>query len=327
MDLEMYFGVTPREWGDFFPDAYSQTKAAEKNGFDSVWFEEHHGHQEYLPNPLTALATLSQFTKLDLGTNIVILPLYHPLRLAEEVAQLDCTSHGRVILGVAAGYRDKDFDNFGVRLQDRAEMMNEELVILDKLLTQDIVSYSGRFFKLREASVQPRPHRKPRPPIWVGGWKPPAIKRAARLADAWFPGPTVAFTPILQLKKIYDEELKKLGKPVHPLPIMRDVYVAPTTETALRESEESFNDMYQVDYSSSGHPLISGQNKTFEEWAEDRFVVGSPNVAIEAIDRYRKNGFNYIVIRAALRKLTSEQVISSITLFGQKVISYFKEER
>lgn len=326
LDQRMYFGVTPREWGDFFPDAYAQTKVAEENGFDSVWFEEHHGHNEYLPSPLSALATLSQHTKMKLGTNIAILPLYHPLRLAEEVAQLDCITHGRVILGVAAGYREKDFSNFGVSLKDRAKIMDEGLILLDKLLRGERVDYDGKFFRLSDATVQPRPYSKPRPPIWVGGWQPAALRRAARLADAWFPGPTVTFGEIIGLKKIYDDELRRIGKPVSPLPIMRDVYVAETTEKALRESEESFNEMYQVDYSSSGHPLISGQKKTFEEWAEDRFVIGNPDVAIEAVDRYRKEGFNYVVLRAALRKLTSQQVISSVRLFGQKVIPYFNQK-
>jgi alkanesulfonate monooxygenase SsuD/methylene tetrahydromethanopterin reductase-like flavin-dependent oxidoreductase (luciferase family) len=326
MEQQLYFGVTPREWGDFFPDAYTQTKVAEENGFDSVWFEEHHGHHEYLPCPLSALAVLSQHTKMKLGTNIAILPLYHPLRLAEEVAQLDSITHGRVILGVAAGYREKDFNNFGVSLRDRAKIMDEGLILVDKLLRYENVSYDGKFFKLRDATVQPRPYAKPRPPIWVGGWKPAALRRAARLADAWFPGPTVTFSEIIELKKIYDDELRKLGKARPFLPIMRDVYVAETTEKALRESEESFIDMYQVDYSSSGHPLISGERKTFEEWAEDRFVVGNPDVAIEAVEKYWKNGFNYIVLRAALRKLTSQQVVSSIRLFGQKVIPYFKHK-
>ncbi|MEM3684074.1 MAG: LLM class flavin-dependent oxidoreductase [Conexivisphaerales archaeon] len=326
MEKELYFGITPREWGDFYPDAYKQTKTAEENGFDSVWFEEHHGHHEYLPCPLSALSVLSQHTTMALGTNIAILPLYHPLRIAEEVAQLDCITHGRVILGVAAGYRDKDFKNFGVDLKDRSKMMDEELILVDKLLREEKVSYEGKFFRLTDATVQPRPYRKPRPPIWVGGWKPPALRRAARLADAWFPGPTVTFGEIIELKKIYDDERRKVGKAITPIPIMRDVYIAETTEKALKESEESFNDMYQVDYSSSGHPLISGEKMTFEEWAEDRFVVGSPDVAIEAVDKYRKNGFNYVVLRAALRKLTSEQVVSSIRLFGQKVITYFNEK-
>ena len=85
----MRFGITPREWGDFFEDALVQIRTAEKTGYDSVWFEEHHEHSGYLPAPLHALAAVSMHTKLRLGTNVVILPLHNPFALAEEIAQLD----------------------------------------------------------------------------------------------------------------------------------------------------------------------------------------------------------------------------------------------
>lgn len=321
----MRFGITPREWGSFFEDAYAQTKAAEENGFDSVWFEEHHEHTEYIPSPLSALNMISQHTKLRLGTNIAILPLYNPFRLAEEVAQLDCNTHGRVTLGVAAGYREKDFVNYGLSLAGRRLSMDEGLALVTKLLSEEDVSFKGEHFEVNHATIQPRPFQRPRPPIWVGGWKAPALRRAARLGDAWFPGPTVDFAGVLDCMNIYSEELSRLSKPRTNLPIMRDVYVAESNELALKESKESFDDMYQVDYSTSGHPLISGQKKSFEEWAADRFLIGSPETIIEEIDRLQKNGFDYVVLRAALRKLKSEQVVSSIRLFGQKVIPYFKE--
>src|SRR5437667_7146209 len=102
-------GITPREWGDYYPEALGQVRVAEKYGFNSVWFEEHHEHAEYLPSPLFALSTIASSTRLSLGTNVLILPLYQPFRLAEEVAMLDVMSKGRVILGVASGYREKDF--------------------------------------------------------------------------------------------------------------------------------------------------------------------------------------------------------------------------
>jgi len=320
---KMHFGLTPREWGDFFQEAYEQIKVAEKVGFESVWFEEHHENPMYLPCPIDALNAISMHTTLKLGTNIAILPLYHPLRLAEQVAQLDTISHGRVILGVAAGYREKDFENYGVKLEDRGIAMEEGLILLVKLLSEENVTFEGKRYKIKNATIQPRPFQKPRPPIWVGGWKPVAVKRAARHGDAWFPGPVATFTEVLNAKKVYEEELQKLGKKATPLPIMRDVYVAETDEKALKESEESFRVMYDIDYSSSGHPLVGGKHQSFEEWANDRFVIGSPSTVIEYIDKFRKNGFNYVVLRVSLRKLTNEQIKNSIKLFGEKVITYF----
>lgn len=320
---KMHFGVTPREWGDFFQEAYEQIKVAEKVGFESVWFEEHHENHFYLPCPIDALNAVAMHTNLKLGTNITILPLYHPLRLAEQISQLDAITHGRTILGVAAGYREKDFENFGIKLNERGIAMDEGLELLVKLLSEENITFEGKRYSLKNATVQPRPFQKPRPPIWVGGWKPVAVKRAARYGDAWFPGPVATFSEVTKAKYIYEQEIKRLGKNAGPLPIMRDVYVAETDDIAFKESEESFNYMYGADYSSSGHPLVGGIHKEFKEWAYDRFIIGSPSTVIEHIDNIRKNGFNYVVLRASLRKLTNEQIKTSIRLFGEKVISYF----
>lgn len=321
----MRFGITPREWGDFFSEAHSQIMTAEKHGFDSVWFEEHHEHEEYLPSPLSALMVVSQHTKMRLGTNILILPTYQPFRLAEEIAMLDRISHGRVILGVGAGYREKDFRNSGYKLEDRSTSMDESISLIRRLLTEEHVDHSGVRLTIRDATVQPRPYQENGPPIWVGGWKRIAVRRAAKLGDAWFPGPTATLKDVLECKQVYVQEMEKLGKKVPELPIMRDVYLAESTDNAFRESEESFVHMYQLDYSSSEHPLISGLKLSFADWARDRFIIGSPDQAIEEIDKYRKNGFGYVVFRAALRRVSNEQVLSSIRLFGEKVLPHFQD--
>ncbi len=321
----MLFGITPREWGEFFEDAYRQVRAAEETGYDSIWFEEHHQHPTYLPSPLQALATMSGHTKLRLGTNIIILPLHNPYQLAEEIAQLDCSSHGRVIAGLAAGYRDKDFRNFGVKLEERGAVMDEAVSVLKELLSREHVTHDGRDFQITDATIQPRPHQKPRPPIWIGGWKKPALRRAAQMADAWFPGPTASFTDVLKAKQIYEDEISRLGKQMPKLPIMRDVYVAETTDVAYEECRSSFEYMYGEDYSSSGHPLLGGQRHTFEEWAHDRFIIGNPDVASEEIAKFEKNGFHYVVLRASLRKLSCEQTVRSIRLIGEQVLPRFPE--
>lgn len=322
----MLFGVTPREWGDFYDDALAQIKTAERTGFHSVWFEEHHEHTEYLPDPLMALAMVSRHTNLKLGTNVAILPLHNPFRLAEETSMLDCVSGGRMILGVAAGYRPQDFKNFGVNLEDRGGLMDESIVLVKKLLSEEHVSFSGEHFNITDATIQPRPVQRPRPPVWVGGWKKPALLRAAKLGDAWFPGPTASLRDVLACKEIYSKEVSRLGRRVNSLPIMRDVYVADSVDKAYRECRESFEHMYQEDYKKSGHPLIGGVSRSFEGWAEDRFLIGDADTVSEGIAEYQKNGFGYVVLRFSLRRLTSEQIVSSIRLFGEKVIPQFRTE-
>jgi alkanesulfonate monooxygenase SsuD/methylene tetrahydromethanopterin reductase-like flavin-dependent oxidoreductase (luciferase family) len=256
---------------------------------------------------------------------VLILPLYQPFRLAEEVAMLDVLSKGRVILGVASGYRERDFRNMGKSIKDRGEVMEESLTLLSRLLTETDVSYSGKHFRVEAATIQPRPVQQPRPPIWVGGWKRPALERAARLGDAWFPGPTASFETVLQCKKIYEEQLSLLSRRREKgLPIVRDVYVAESTEKAFRESEASFTHMYQDDYSTSGHPLVGGAVMSFVDWAADRFVIGDPQSVIEQLSKIHKHGFDKFIFRVSLRRLTDVQVRSCIRILGEKVLPYLR---
>jgi alkanesulfonate monooxygenase SsuD/methylene tetrahydromethanopterin reductase-like flavin-dependent oxidoreductase (luciferase family) len=255
---------------------------------------------------------------------VLILPLYQPFRLAEEVAMLDVMSKGRVILGVASGYREKDFRNMGKSIKDRGEVMDESLTLLNRLLTETDVSYSGRHFRVEGATIQPRPFQQPRPPIWVGGWKRPALERAARLGDAWFPGPTASLETVLQCKRTYEEQLSLLNRKVPGLPIMRDIYVAETTDKAFRESEASFTHMYQEDYSTSGHPLVGGATMNFVDWAADRFIIGDPQSVIEQLSKIQKHGFDKFVFRVSLRRLTDDQVRSCIRILGEKVLPYMR---
>jgi len=320
--FRMKFGFIPKEWNDFFEEACTQTKMAEKYDFDSVWFEEHHENKRYIPNPMSALNSIFSYTKLRLGA-IVILPLYHPLRLAEEVAQLDLISKGRIILATVAGYRERDFKNFDVELNKRSVLMDEGLQLLDRLLKNEITDFEGRVYSIKEAEVIPRPFQKPRPPIWVGAWKKNAVIRAAKYGDAWLPGQTATLSEVTKIKAFYDDVIKKIGKEVHTFPIIRDIYVAKTTDQAYEESKESILEMYQVDYSSSGHPLIGGERKTIEEWIKNRIIIGSPDDVIGFIDKIKKIDFNYVIFRVSLRRLKPENIVSSIKLIGEKVIPYF----
>ena len=176
----MKFGITPREWEDFLEDAIAQSRLAELMGFHSVWVEEHHLHPEYLPSPLVAISALSQHVRsMFVGTNVAILPLYHPLRFAEDVATLHQATKGRVIVGVAAGYRQIDFENFGIHLRERATRMNEALTIIRQLWSGEEISFDGKYYKLKKAKLHPRLYAGKVPEIWVGGWTRAAIRRAA----------------------------------------------------------------------------------------------------------------------------------------------------
>ena len=167
----MKFGFIPVEDLRFYQQALNQVELAEELGFDSVWLEEHHGtSRHYHPSPFIFLAGFATRTeRILLGTDIAILPLYHPVRLAEDVAQLDVMSQGRVILGVAIGYREEEFAAFQTPLKGRGTQFEEMIDLIKRLWTQDNVTFESRRYALSGFTLEPKPLQQPRPPIWLGG--------------------------------------------------------------------------------------------------------------------------------------------------------------
>jgi len=324
----MNFGITPREWEDFFGEAVIQCRLAESLGFHSIWIEEHHMHPEYLPSPLIAVTALAQHLKnMYVGTNVAILPLYHPLRFAEDVATLHQTVEGKLILGVGSGYRQVDFENFGIALDSRRGRMDEALQLIREVWSGERVDFNGKHFNFKNVRLHPRLYQGKAPPIWVGGWKRPAIRRAAILGDRWFPGPVADMVTVRNCVGVYKRELEHANKEFNGFPIMRDIYLSRTSADAIQESRHAFLHMYGDDYSKSGHPIVGGAEMRFEDWAVDRFIIGDESDAIETVDGLRKLGADHLVLRVSIRGLKHEQIMNTIRIFGEKVIPHFNNRQ
>jgi alkanesulfonate monooxygenase SsuD/methylene tetrahydromethanopterin reductase-like flavin-dependent oxidoreductase (luciferase family) len=166
--LGLYTGQRrPGAAGRFYADAVPLAVAAENAGFDAFWVSEHHGwHDGYLPSPLSLLAAVATATqRIHLGTAVVLAPLQHPQRLAEDVAVVDHLSGGRLIVGLGLGYLDEEYRLFDVDRSSRVARLEAAISML------------------RRGIGSPPPLRLGGPPIWLGGYAPLAIERAARLAD------------------------------------------------------------------------------------------------------------------------------------------------
>lgn len=147
----------------------------------------HHAQDPFVMLGLLAAVT----TKIRLQTGILVLPYRNPFIVARQVATLDRFSNGRVTLGVGAGYLKAEFFALGVDFDKRNEMMDDYIVALKKSLTGEEFSHVGLNYEARGSRIQPGPVQRPRPPILVGGNAPRAIRRAAELADGWYPFFTV----------------------------------------------------------------------------------------------------------------------------------------
>jgi alkanesulfonate monooxygenase SsuD/methylene tetrahydromethanopterin reductase-like flavin-dependent oxidoreductase (luciferase family) len=158
---------------------------AETLGFDSVWLTEHHFVDDgYTPSPLVLAAAIGQRTqRMRIGTNLMLLPLADPVRLAEDSAALAILTDGRFDLGVGLGYRQLEFDYFGRKLTHRPSLMEEGVAILRQAWSGEPVRIRGKRFTIDGLRVSPRPNKPPR--IFMGGMAEPAIARAARLGDGF----------------------------------------------------------------------------------------------------------------------------------------------
>jgi probable F420-dependent oxidoreductase len=327
----MKFGFIPTEGGAYFKEALAEAIAGEALGFDSVWLEEHHSiRNHYWPSPLMALAGIATRTeRIQLGTDIVVLPFYHPVRVAEDVALLDIMSGGRAIFGAAIGYRQPEFDLYDVPLDGRGARYAEMLKIIRMLWTQERVDFAGRFFKVA-GSIEPRPVRPP--PIWLGGWGELSLKRAAQLGDAWVPGPTANLEKLLAAQTEYRAALTAAGKDplAGPTPLTREVIIAETRERAWELAEQYLMVNYRDEYGGGWkHPLIGAQDSTpvnqLDALTRDRFIVGNPEDCVQAVRRFSETfGVDHLICRLYFPGMPHAHILRELQLLATEVMPAFR---
>ena len=185
----MHFGIfclmnqrsSEKEPRQILAEAVEQVQAAEAAGFEIAWFAEHHfSNYSLAPSPLMMVAHVAPTTStIRLGTGVVVLPLYHPARLLAEIGLADCMSDGRLILGIGSGYQPFEFERFGLDLSEATDRTLEMLDLLEKGLTEDSVSYNGKYIQQADAQINIRPLQNRKPDIWIAGGNSDLLKRAA----------------------------------------------------------------------------------------------------------------------------------------------------
>ena len=188
---------------ELYRAAIEQCEWADGAGFTGVVLSEHHATEDgYLPSPIVMAAAIAGATeRLLLRISLLLLPLYDPVRAAEDLAVLDLVAGGRLRLTVGAGYRPEEYEQFGLDIRRRPSRMEAGIEALKAAWTGEPFSHEGRTIR-----VLPRPAQRPRPGITLGGASPASARRAARLADGYDP-----IAP--RLHEIYREERARLGDP------------------------------------------------------------------------------------------------------------------
>lgn len=201
------------EVADAMEHCIREAEIAERVGFDGLWVPERHQRPEtWWPNTVTQLTALAARTTRPQLACTVIQPTYHhPVHLAEQLANIDCLSRGRLTFGAGVGYHEDYFRHFGVPHEKRGKRFEEVMDIIEACWTQEGVTYHGKFFDYEGVRMSPKPYQKPRPPIWIGAFAEKALERALRWDGwiLWFPPSVRDLKPQVEAMR---EKADKLGK-------------------------------------------------------------------------------------------------------------------
>ncbi len=243
-------------------------------------------------------------------------------------------SGGRLSLGVAVGWRDEEFEAFGVGKSERAGRAVEGIQLVRKLLSDRPVTYDGELYAVEDLELMPRPVQQP-VPIWYGGQSKIAIRRAARMADSWSISPVETLPELEAKMETYREEVAKTDRSYEEIrkPPRREAYVAADDETAWEEVGPSlryeYEDVYG-DYDEIGHSFESSEDadealEDLREHAEDRFIVGGPETAIEEINRYQERlGVDDIILRMHFPGLDPSHSAKSMRIIAEDVMPHLE---
>lgn len=305
------------------PELVEQVRLARASGFASLWFPDHYliGPVQ-MPQPVPLMAWLLREAEgMTIGPNIRILPLLNPVMVAEEAATLDLLSGGNYVLGAGLGYRETEFTAFGVPITERAPRFAEQVALIRRLWTEEKVTHKGRFYTVEDASISCRPVTPGGPPIYVAAQVDAAIRRAARIGDAWLIVNSSALDVVGPQMVTYRAALAEAGRVPREYPIARECYVGASHATAFEECRAALHYKYAA-YAAWGLGRGSTDAEMFgmpfEDFVRDRFIIGDAVSVKEDIARYRETlGVDHFIMRLQWPGLPQDRVLGSIERLGR----------
>jgi alkanesulfonate monooxygenase SsuD/methylene tetrahydromethanopterin reductase-like flavin-dependent oxidoreductase (luciferase family) len=249
--------------------------AAEQAQLDSLFVGDHHvTPQTYYQNVPILGRLLAEWGGRPAGA-LFLLPLWHPVLLAEQVSTLAAIARGRFVVQAALGYGEEQFDGMGVPMRQRPSRFEQSVELVRRLLAGETVSHEGRW-RFRGARIAPLPCEPVE--IWIGASAEPAIDRAARIGDAWVAWPGLTPDEARDQAALYLERCRAYGRQPSTVAIRRDVYVGDSDEEAE---------------ATAGAVLARG----YRGFDRSALVVGSPRTVSERFRDLEEMGYTDVLIR------------------------------
>jgi luciferase family oxidoreductase group 1 len=322
---------------EIFARGVEIAQAAETLGFRSIWLAEHHfSTYGYLSRPVQ-LATYiaAKTTRLRVGTAVIVVPLHHPLVVAEEIATLDLLAGGRVDIGLGRGYQHYEFERFGLELSTSRARWEEAVDVILEALAGRPFSYEGKFFKIPETTIFPQPLQQPRPPIWITAQSPDSVEAAVRRGfNVLTGGFGIPIERTAEFRRLFDRLVAEVKPPkLLEVGVQRAVYVTDSEADARAAAEEarwnmrvtlSLRNHYERVEQGRAIPVPGPKEPDIDDLLDRYLVIGTPDTVIRQIKRVQDVvGITHFNCSFWFGDLEHARILSSMELFAKEVMPAF----
>ena len=315
-------------------DTVAMVKLADQAGFDVAWFAEHHfSNYSICPSPLMMAAHCAGLTqRIRLGAAVLVLPLYDPMRLVQEIGLLDVQSGGRAVVGIGSGYQKYEFDRYHRQLSEKGEISMEMWDILEMALREGRVAYKGKHFDLPDSPIAVRPLQQPMPEIYVTGLEPAVVQRTAR--GGHVPFITAGWRGLPLLREMHAHvraQYAAAGVPLErmPLAVQQYVFVTDSKAEALDLAERARVVARIVAQMRAGVPRLDGHfiqapplpDEPPLETFRDNLVFGDPHhVAEKLVAEIRELGTTHLSCFMQIGTVEGRRACRSLERFAAEVV-------
>jgi alkanesulfonate monooxygenase SsuD/methylene tetrahydromethanopterin reductase-like flavin-dependent oxidoreductase (luciferase family) len=351
MDFGVFFLMQRDErWSEqsVYESDLAQMLAAESLGYESVWIAEHHFNDYGLcpAPPVLAAFVAARTSRIRLGMGVSLLPLHHPVDLAEQLAVLDVVSGGRLDVGIGRGGTLQDYQTFRAERADARLRIEEGIALMQQCWSGAPFDFNGQFHSVERLHMRPRPLQRPHPPLFIAANSEDSVLSAARLG---LPTLSSFFVPVPELQRrrqLYRDTARAAGRTDAEIDAveqrcggMRVVHVAPDRDEALRTTESPFLS-YQRRMASLRSDATGGnvpnsfdrsllRLRAFEDYLADGWaLIGTPEEVGEGLQQFLDaTGYRRVLLLMALPGIDTARALRSMRLFAEQVAPALRAPR